>query len=67
MKKYKEVLESVKIAIKTGSLNFPEYKNLDYTGVGFGYNLKESYPKTNKEAKKDAETPLMNKLLQGVC
>jgi len=28
---------------------------LDYTGVGYGYNLKKHYPKDMVEARKDAE------------
>lgn len=65
MKTYEEVLQSVKENIGKDSFKFPEYSSLDYLGVGFGYNLKESHPKTWKKARKDVETPLMNKLLQG--
>ena len=66
MKTYEETLKSVRESIKDGSFSFPEYKKLDYTGVGFGYNLKESYPKTWKQARKDVETPLLDKLVKGV-
>lgn len=30
---------------------------LDYTGAGYGYNLKSHWPKNIKEAKRDAGTP----------
>jgi hypothetical protein len=30
---------------------------LDYMGVGYGYNLKSSYPKDLKKAARDIETP----------
>jgi len=35
---------------------------LDYTGVGYGYNLKEHYPKTMKKAEKDTRTPELKRL-----
>lgn len=35
---------------------------LDYTGVGYGYNLKSQYPKTLKKAEKDTQTPELKRL-----
>ncbi len=66
MKTYEEIFSSVKENIGKDTFCFPEYKKLDYTGVGFGYNLKESYPKTWKQARKDVKTPLLDKLIMGV-
>lgn len=56
MKTYASTLKSIKKSIGTESFKFPIYNDLDYTGVGFGYNLKESYPKTMDEAEKDMQT-----------
>lgn len=64
MKTYEETLKSVRESINTNSFEFPVYNTLDYTGVGFGYHLKESYPKTMKEAQKDIKTPYLDKLLK---
>ena len=64
MKTYDSTLNSVRESINNDSFKFPVHNMLDYTGVGFGYNLKESYPKTMKEAKKDIETPYFDKLLK---
>lgn len=66
MKTYEEIFNSVKENIRKDSFVFPEYAKLDYTGVGFRYNLKEKYPKTWKQARKDVKTPLLDKLLRGV-
>jgi len=35
---------------------------LDYTGVGYGYNLKSHYPKDLKKAEKDTRTPELKRL-----
>lgn len=64
MKTYAQTLQYVKENIGKDSFAFPMYNTLDYTGVGFGYNLKESYPKTLKEAKKDVKTPYLDKLIK---
>lgn len=64
MKTYAETLKTVRESINKDSFAFPVHNDLDYTGVGFGYNLKESYPKTMKEARKDIETPYLDKLLK---
>lgn len=64
MRTYKEVLQSVKENIGKDSFKFTEHNRLDYTGVGFGYNLKDSYPRTMKQAKKDIETPVFDALVK---
>ena len=66
MKRYKEVLEAVKTSVDNGTFSFSEYKDLDYTGVGFGYNLQKSYPKTMKKAKKEVRTPYFDAILRKV-
>jgi len=35
---------------------------LDYTGVGYGYNLKSNYPKNFKKAEQDIRTPELKRL-----
>ena len=35
---------------------------LDYTGVGYGYNLKSDYPKDMAKAYRDTETPGLKRL-----
>lgn len=66
MKTYASVLKSVKDSIGTNSFEFPTYNELDYTGVGFGYNLKESYPKTMCEAEKDMQSLNFDKLISEI-
>jgi len=34
----------------------------NYTGVGYGYNLKSSYPKDTTKASRDTETPGLKRL-----
>jgi len=34
----------------------------DYTGVGYGYNLKSGYPKDLKKAEQDIKTPEFKRL-----
>jgi hypothetical protein len=36
----------------------------DYTGVGFGYNLKDNYPKNSEEAYKDISAPEFEELVR---
>jgi hypothetical protein len=36
----------------------------DYTGVGFGYNLKDNYPKNRMEAEKDIAAPEFQELVR---
>ncbi len=64
MKTYAQTLKSVKETIHTDAFSFPLYSYLDYTGIGFGYNLKESYPKTIREAEKDMRTPYFDKIIK---
>lgn len=66
MRTYAQTLSYVKENIGKDGFSFPEYSKLDYTGVGFGYNLKDNHPKTWKQARKDVETPVLDKLLKGV-
>lgn len=66
MKTYVSTLKSIKESIGADSFKFPIYNELDYTGVGFGYNLKESYPKTIDEAKKDMQTLDFDKLISEI-
>jgi hypothetical protein len=39
---------------------------LNYTGVGFGYNLKKYYPKTREEARKTLENPEWDDYLSSI-
>ncbi len=52
--------------LKTKSLTEAERDRnitcLDYTGVGYGYNLKSHYPKDLKKAEKDTRTPELKRL-----
>lgn len=64
MKTYKEILKSVKENIGKDTFVIQERNRLDYTGVGFGYNLKDAYPKTLKQAKKDIETPMFDAIVK---
>lgn len=66
MKTYNSTLKGVKKSMSNNSFEFSVHNKLDYTGVGFGYNLKESYPKTMKEAKKDMQTPDFEKLVSEI-
>jgi hypothetical protein len=36
----------------------------NYTGVGFGYNFKDSYPKTREEAFRDIAVPEFEELVR---
>lgn len=62
---YEETLKSVKKGIASGTFEFPVHEDLDYTGVGFGYRLQKSYPKTWTEAIADTKTPKFDELLAG--
>lgn len=66
MQTYESVLKSVKESINKNSFVFPIYNNLDYTGIDFEYNLKKTYPKSIKNAKKDTATPYFDKLLKKI-
>jgi hypothetical protein len=63
---YTSRIEEIKKELKTKSLGEAERDRnisaLDYTGVGFGYNLKSGYPKTIKEAFDDIKTREFDKL-----
>lgn len=66
MKTYESTLKSVRESINNDSFKFPVHNTLDYTGVGFGYNLKETYPKTMEEAEKDMQTLNFDKLVSEI-
>ncbi len=66
MKTYESTLKSVRESINKNSFSFPVHNELDYTGVGFGYNLKEAYPKTMEEAEKDMQTLNFDKLVSEI-
>jgi hypothetical protein len=63
---YTSRIEEIKEELKTKTLGEAERDRnisvLDYTGVGFGYNLKAKYPKTIEEAFNDIKTPEFDKL-----
>lgn len=65
MRSYREVVASVDSAIDKGEFSFKRHSRLDYTGVGFGYNLKESYPKTWAEADADTDTSAFKEFVRG--
>lgn len=66
MKTYSETCQQVRVAIKNKNFSFPNYDKLDYTGIGFGYNLQKKYPKTMKEAEKDILTPNFDALVKSL-
>jgi hypothetical protein len=63
---YVNRIAEIKKELRTKTLGQAEQDrnitNLDYIGVGFGYNLKGSYPKTMEEALNDAKTPELDRL-----
>jgi hypothetical protein len=68
---YTSRIEEIKNELKVKSLGEAErdrnISNFDYTGVGFGYNLKPKYPKTVKEAFNDISVPEFDKLASMKC
>lgn len=66
MKSYKETLDIVRVEMEKESFSFPNHDKLDYTGVGFGYNLQESYPKTMRHTEKDIKTPRFDAIVKKV-
>jgi hypothetical protein len=63
---YTSRIEEIKEELKTKTLGEAERDRnisvLDYTGVGFGYNLKAIQPKTIKDAEKACRTPNLDRL-----
>jgi len=59
---YQEKVSEIRNKLKTQTISEIEsnmgISKLDYTGVGFGYNLKSHRPKTIKEAFKDIKVKL---------
>lgn len=66
MKSYKETLNTIRDEMEKDSFSFPNHDKLDYIGVGFGYNLQESYPKTMKQAEKDIKTPHFDAIVKKI-
>ena len=66
MKTYDSTLKGVKKSMNENSFEFKVHNELDYTGVGFGYNLQKSYPKTLKEAERDMQTPNFEKIVSEI-
>jgi hypothetical protein len=68
---YSSRIEEIKEELKTKSLGEAERDRnitiLDYTGVGFGYNLRYKYPKNTREAFNDIKTPEFDKLAALKC
>lgn len=64
MRRYEEVVTDVQARLASGGLEYPEYKDYDYVGVGFGYNLQHSFPKNVDEAMRDTYTPLFDEILR---
>jgi len=54
----KKTLGEVQAEMKTS--------RIDYTGVGFGYQLKGKLPKTREEAEKFIRTPEYDKLMKAI-
>lgn len=63
MERYKDKLKKTQDALKNNTFSLPNHQTLDYTGVGFGYNLQSEYPKTWEEAKADAKIPSYDDIL----
>jgi len=63
---YSERIPQLIEELRTKSLTEAEkdrnITRLDYTGVGYGYNLKSKYPKNMNKAIKDTNTPELRKL-----
>jgi len=56
------LMEELKTKTLTEAERDRNITNLDYTGVGYGYNLKSKYPKNLKEAAQDIKTPELKRL-----
>jgi hypothetical protein len=65
-----ELTEELRTKTLTEAEKGRNITRLDYTGVGYGYNLKNHYPKDIKEAEKDIQTPelkRLEKLIASIC
>ena len=56
------LMEELKTKTLTEAERDRNITRLDYTGVGYGYNLKSSYPKDLKKAAQDLQTPDLRRL-----
>jgi hypothetical protein len=63
---YSSRITQIEEELKTKTLSEAErdrnLDRIDYTDAGYGYKLKSRRPKTLTQAKKDAETPELDKL-----
>jgi hypothetical protein len=69
MATYKEQLKQIKKELRGHTLSdFEEAHGInkyDYTGVGFGYNLQDNYPKTKQDDEEYMKTPDYDALVKG--
>jgi hypothetical protein len=56
------LIEELKTKTLTEAERDRNITRLDYTGVGYGYNLKSNYPKNLKKAAQDLKTPDLKRL-----
>jgi hypothetical protein len=65
---YREKIAKIGEELSSMTLDEFEIKHgintYDYIGVGFGYQLKDNYPKTREEAMGDIATPELDELLR---
>jgi hypothetical protein len=63
---YSSRIEEITVELQSKTLGEAEkdrnITQFDYSGVGYGYNLKDHYPKNLKEALADTKTPELNRL-----
>jgi hypothetical protein len=63
---YSSRIQQIEEELKTKTLSEAErdrnLDRIDYADAGYGYKLKSNRPKTLTQAKKDAETPELDKL-----
>jgi len=56
------LMEELKTSTLTEAEKARNLIRLDYTGVGYGYNLKSNYPKDMVKAFRDSDTPGLKRL-----
>jgi len=56
------LMEELKTKTLTEAERDRNITQLNYIGVGYGYNFKSNYPKNLKKAMQDIETPEIKKL-----
>jgi len=57
-----KLMEELKTKTLTEAERDRNLTQLDYTGVGYGYNLKSHYPKSLGQAVRDTSTPELKRL-----